>query len=272
MLKKNVFFVIIIFLMNYVHSQQQKTLNFTHRDYDNKVISKEEFNVKLRDTVNYTDAFKVSFEGKKTYKTLIRKKDGKTLLKKPNYVSFEVKIVPNKIKSYPWEVVLEDKANDGRSLNSLDGKSLAYFYDKKDAIIWFRLTYYSAKNILPAISISIDTDNNQSNGVNWYGTNHSFKLDKMISVGPISEKDGIYSGYNGITDSEGINKRDWINISSNTVKFYHDAANQTLYSGVFIKDLEIMQSQTISFIGSVGSNATWNDDIGDNQYATVKIH
>jgi tetratricopeptide (TPR) repeat protein len=113
-----------------------------------------------------------------------------TYLRK-HVATFDVLPVPDQIRNYKWIKLMEDKQGDGRLKQSADGKALHYFYDPASDLLWFKLDLYSKVNLdVPAVSISIDTDADQSTGIAWYGSNSKFKFDKMLSVGPTGKQDG----------------------------------------------------------------------------------
>jgi len=185
--------------------------------------------------------------------------------------TFEVKELPAWVSEIKWNSLLSDKENDGQyTNNTADGKSFAYFYDSETEQLWFKWETYKPISTFPALSVSIDTDANQENGVNWYGEYRAFKFEKMISVGPIRKNDDGYYGYNGITDEEGVRTRNWINVKKNVVHFYETNSERTFI--ISIDKNEIADNlKTFNVIASVGENARWNDDIGDNIYATINL-
>ncbi len=189
----------------------------------------------------------------------------------PILETFKPALVPRAIQQFAWQKLLEDEEGDVRNKNSSDGKAFSYYHDVKTDSIWFKLeTYNPITTINPAISVSIDHDNNQSNGALWYGTNRQFKVDLMLSAGPVRQGDG-YDGYNGTTDAKGIQTSDWINVDINNVTFYFGVAERAYYLGVKRTDISPQLSK-FNVIGSVGANSTWNDDIGkDGEFATITL-
>lgn len=185
---------------------------------------------------------------------------------------FTKPLAESRIINFPWKKLLKDTVGDHRNKNSADGKALSYYYDQKNDSLWFKFETYAGINQLsPAISISLDTDNNQNNGVNWYGTNRQFKVDLMISVGVTRQGEG-YEGYNGLTDAKGIQISNWTNVKKNCVKFYFDAKEQDFYICLKKSDMLKPEQKKINLIGSVGANATWNDDIGkEGAFATLEF-
>ena len=122
----------------------------------------------------------------------------------------------------------------------------------------------------PAVSVSIDTDADQRTGIAWYGANSAFMFEKMLSVGPISREGELYTGYNGITNQEGVATGDWINEKQGVLAFHVDRASKAYFIGVKRSDIA-PGLQRMHVIGSVGEKALWNDDIGEAGYATIDL-
>ena len=95
-------------------------------------------------------------------------------------------------------------------------------------------------------------------------------FEKMLSVGPISREDEMYKGYNGVTNQEGVSTGDWINEKQGVLAFHIDRASKSYFIGV--RRLDIAPGlKSMHVIGSVGKNALWNDDIGEEGFATIDL-
>jgi hypothetical protein len=190
----------------------------------------------------------------------------------PAFSSFDVLPAPESIVNGKWINLAEDKAGDGQNKDLPDGKSFSYFYDKNTDTLWFRLeTYGEIDTETPAVSISIDTDADQSNGVNWYGTNSEYKFEKMISVGPVRKENGKSVGYNGITNEDGVKTQNWINEKKNVASLYYDKNTKSYIMS--IKRFDISPNlKKFNVIGSVGGGARWNDDIGEKGFTTIDLN
>ena len=184
--------------------------------------------------------------------------------------TFKHHALTEEIADKPWKLLLEDEENDGSIPDGPDGKQLYFHYDGDEDRLWFRIESYESLGTFPAVSISIDTDANQQTGIEWYGANKSFTFEKMISLGPVRETDGGLYGYNGITDQEGVRARNWINHRKGVVSYYSNPDNTVIVLSVKRGDIDDTMKK-INLIGSVGSRARWNDDIGDENYATVQL-
>ena len=189
-----------------------------------------------------------------------------------NLSTFEMTPVPENIKSFSWIKLLDDKSDDGDRKQSADGKEFYYFFDQKTDLLWFRFDLFNQINTEnPAVSVAIDVDNDQNNGINWYGTNSKFKFEKMISVGPTKKQEDKFIGYNGITNQEGVREQNWINEKSGNIKFFFDKESNAYFIGVSRRDIDV-NLKKFNVIGSVGQNALWNDDIGDSGFATIELN
>lgn len=175
--------------------------------------------------------------------------------------SISVGTVSSRVALLPWTHLADDPAGDGLKDAAPDGKAFAYAIDTLGDSLWFRLTTHQPVGSLPAVSVALDTDSDSTNGAKWYGSNRSFYVDLMLSVGPTDVRAGAFRGYSGLTNAEGIRDRDWLNVSQGTVALRVDSDRTALYLGISLKDLPVA-AERVRAIGSVGSNATWNDDIG----------
>ncbi len=174
------------------------------------------------------------------------------------------------IQKLPWTLLSKDQEGDASSSN-VDGKSLSYHYNQETDTLYFKFELFDGFNAdAPAISVALDIDSNQENGIKWYGSNKAFKVDLMLSFGP--KRDGEkYFGYNGITDAIGIKNRNWINIKQGNLRFYIDNKNEVYYLAVKKNDFA-PYSTSVNLIGSVGSNSIWSDDIGkEGTYSTIEF-
>ena len=191
---------------------------------------------------------------------------------RPGHLStFEINPLPSTVENFDWIKLAEDQAQDGKRTNLADGKAFYYYYDAQTDTLWFKLSLYNQVNEeAPAVSVSIDTDTDQRTGVAWYGANSAFMFDKMLSVGPIGREGELYTGYNGITNQEGVATSDWINEKQGVLAFHMDRAGKAYFIGVKRSDIG-PGLERMHVIGSVGEKALWNDDIGETGYATIDL-
>lgn len=176
---------------------------------------------------------------------------------------FPVRQITDRLRSAPWSLAGEDPEGDGRRVGYQDGRALWFWLDAERDTLWVRLGVYGEiDEERPAVSLSFDLDDDQETGVAWYGSNTVFRFDKMVSAGPTRREGDRFIGYNGITDADGVRRREWINERQGNVAFLLDPAESAYIVGVALSDLE-PRSSRVRFIGSVGHRATWNDDLID---------
>lgn len=188
-----------------------------------------------------------------------------------NRTPFPVRYAPERLRDAPWTLGGEDADGDGRRANFQDGRALWYWLDAATDTLWVRLGVHGEiDEQLPAVSLSFDLDDDQGTGMPWYGSNAAFRFDKMVSVGPVRRDGDHFVGYNGITDVDGVRRRDWINERQGNIAFLLDPAGRSYIVGVAVSDLAPRASR-LHFIGSVGHQATWNDDIIDRGHVTITI-
>ena len=188
-----------------------------------------------------------------------------------NLSTFAVAAAPARFVTVEWTELTTDARGNGVEAESADGRALAYYYDAATDTLWFRLSIFGEIDpARPAVSISIDVDADQATGIPWYGTNSGFMFDKMLSVGPLEAAGALVRGYNGITNADGVTRRDWINERQGVLTFYVDAPGRAYIVGVARADIS-PNLATFHVIGSVGANALWNDDIGESGYATIDL-
>ncbi len=192
----------------------------------------------------------------------------KTLL---NMTTFNILSVPEKVRDFKWVELKKDAANDGVSKQSADGKALSYFYKKDTDMLWFKFDLHNQISIdSPAVSISFDTDADQSNGTNWFGENSRFKYEKIVSIGPTKKRNIGYFGYNGITDEKGARRQNWMNVKKRNVTFFYSKETNSYFLGVKRSDID-PDLKKFNVIGSVGQKALRNDDIGEEGFSTIDL-
>lgn len=190
----------------------------------------------------------------------------------PQHLStFAVTAAPDSISGLDWTDLATDARGDGDRADSADGRALAYYYDAIRDVLWFRLELYgTVDNERPAVSISIDVDGDQTTGISWYGANTGFTFDKMLSVGPLEPDGDLVRGYNGITNANGVSRREWINERQGVLTFFVDEPSRAYVVGCSRTDIS-PDLRRFNVIGSVGANARWNDDIGEQGYAAIDL-
>ena len=189
----------------------------------------------------------------------------------PRYSVFPVDEVPASLREADWTLLATDAEGDGQRDGRGDAASFAFFYDAVGDTLWFRWELHDGfDRHTPAVSVSFDTDADQGTGRPWYGSNEGFHFDQVASVGPVEETTAGMRGYNGITDTTGVRTLDWMNRQSGGLILYVDSANLAYYLGVPRADVS-PDARRFRVIGSVGSEARWNDDVGESGFATIDL-
>ena len=188
-----------------------------------------------------------------------------------NLSMFSIGPPPEHVRDFQWVHLAADEAGDGQRSDSADGKSFAFYHDAQTDTLWFRFQLHNPIDPeRPAVSVSIDTDADQTTGIPWYGTNSEFTFEKMLSVGPLERVGDRVRGYNGVTNSDGVSRQQWINERRGVLAFYIDSSGNAYILGVSREDIS-PDLRRFNVIGSVGANARWNDDIGEAAFATVDL-
>lgn len=184
---------------------------------------------------------------------------------------FPVRRITARLREAAWVPAGEDPEGDGRRAGSQDGRALFHWLDAETDTLWVRLAVHGEiDEEAPAVSLSFDLDDDAQTGAPWYGSNDAFRFDKMVSVGPVRREGDRFIGYNGVTDADGVRRRDWINERQGNVAFLLDPEGRSYVVGIAISDLAPSASR-LHLIGSVGDRALWNDDLIDDGHATITL-
>lgn len=185
--------------------------------------------------------------------------------------TFPARSVPEWSRTVSWEKLSDDAAGDSRPRGGADGKAFWFHHDKATDTLWFKLEVYGdLDTTTAAVSVSFDLDGEQGNGLNWYGTNSAFTFDKMISVGLVRRSGDSHTGYNGFSQAGDVAIGRYLTGKLGTIAFIADREGKAYIIGVARADLG-RHTDRIRVIGSVGRNATWNDDLMDKGFATITV-
>lgn len=181
---------------------------------------------------------------------------------------FELPHPPETVRSLPWKLLLSDPAGDGVNPGMSDGKALSYAL--KNDSLWFKFDLHEYNNQKAfALNVLFDTDNDQTTGSPWFGTNTSFTFDLGLTLW--MRKSGVqFAGTNGIMLPKDFTSGNRALKAVDNIIYYLDPEQKMYIAGLAIKDLELHE-KTIRVIGAVGEYETWNDDIGDTQSATISL-
>jgi tetratricopeptide (TPR) repeat protein len=169
-----------------------------------------------------------------------------------------------------WKQLTTDPANDGRNPNWAEAKALSYFYDAPTDTIWFKFDLERLPNPNAfGINLIVDTDQNQQNGLSWWGKNKTFKYDRLVTVWVIKTGPNRYRGSVGIGDTHGIQLGSYTNLFHHNLAFSADVERKIFLLGFKSTDLD--NDGRFDLIGEVGSNVGWNDDLPDSSFVTLGL-
>jgi hypothetical protein len=169
-----------------------------------------------------------------------------------------------------WKKLIADPANDGRNPSWAEAKALSYYYDAPTDTLWFKFDLERLPNPNAfGINLVVDTDQNQQNGLSWWGNNKTFKYDRLVTVWVVKTGPNRYRGSVGIGDTHGIQLGRYTSLSHNNLAFHADAEKKVFLLG--FKSAELDNDGQFDLIGEVGSNVGWNDDVPDTNSITVNL-
>jgi tetratricopeptide (TPR) repeat protein len=173
-------------------------------------------------------------------------------------------------KGVAWTQLATDAENDGRNPNWADVKALSYFYEAPHDTLWlkFDLSRLPNQNAF-GVNLAVDTDQNQQNGANWWGSNRAFKYDKLVTVWVIKAEGQSYRGTVGIADARGVQLGRYTNLFRNNLAFRAEGDTKTMWLGFKSADLD--NDGSFAMIAAVGSNVGWNDDITDSAAIAIEL-
>jgi len=169
-----------------------------------------------------------------------------------------------------WTTIATDSATDGKNPGWADVEALSLYDDTDSDTLWFKLdlSRFPNPNVF-GINLVVDTDQDQRNGVNWWGGNKSFKYDKLASVWVVKVGENSYRGTVGIADVRGIQLNRYTNLFTNNLAFSADGEKKTMLLG--LKRADVDDDGNFNMVAAVGSNIGWNDDIPDSGAVEIKL-
>ncbi len=167
-----------------------------------------------------------------------------------------------------WGTLATDPSGDGKTSGPtyLDGTKLEYRYDNTSDSIWFKVTVTSILNANYGINIIMDVNGGGTTAA-WFGSNTSFKYNRVITVWVTSGSSGVI----GITDAAGFAAMNYTKLGANNISIKIDAANKEYILGM--KRTAIYNSTTLkaNVIAGVGSNQYWNDDVPNTGSGNINV-
>src|SRR6185295_13049297 len=156
-----------------------------------------------------------------------------------------------------WRVLAFDFKGDVRDETLADAAQLSYQYDKQQDVLWFRVSLYGAPNAQTfGVNIVIDTGGDDAAKMNWWGSNKTFRFDKLITAW-VTRGAGGYEGTIGVGDTAGAQAKQFNNLLQNNlqIRFENDAVV------IGVKRTDVTDKLKMNLLAAVGSNQQWNDDV-----------
>jgi pimeloyl-ACP methyl ester carboxylesterase len=176
-------------------------------------------------------------------------------------------VMPVSVTAQVWTVLAVDPKGDGRDPSLPDAAQLSYRYDKRQDLLWFRVTLYGKPNEESfGVNIVVDTGAEDGAKMNWWGANKDFKFDKLVTAW-VTRGNGGYQGTIGVGDATGANAQNFNNLLQNNVQIR--AEGDSIVIGV--KRTDLTDKMKMNLIAAVGSNQRWNDDIPNTRSVALDL-
>jgi pimeloyl-ACP methyl ester carboxylesterase len=179
-------------------------------------------------------------------------------------------ISPTITTAQVWTVLAFDIKGDGRDPSLPDAAQLAYRYDKQQDFLWFRIALYGQPNEHAfGVNIVIDTGGDDSTKMNWWGSNKTFRFDRLVTAWVTLRDKGNkgYEGTIGVGDAVGVKAKQINNLRQNNLQIRVEG--DSIVIGV--KRTDITDKLKMNLIAAVGSNEQWNDDVPNAGSATIDL-
>jgi pimeloyl-ACP methyl ester carboxylesterase len=166
-----------------------------------------------------------------------------------------------------YSVLTFDGKGDSRDPALADAAQLAYRYDKQQDFLWFRIALYGRPNPDAfGVNIVIDTGGDDSTKANWWGTNKTFKFDRLVTA-YVRRGDKGYEGTIGVGDAVGVNAKQMTNLRQDNLQIRVEG--DAIVIGV--KRTDLTDKLTMKLIAAVGSNEQLNDELPNAGSATIEL-
>ncbi len=166
-----------------------------------------------------------------------------------------------------FTVLTFDGKGDGRAPSLADAAQLAYRYDKEQDMLWFRIALYGQANKDEfGVNIVIDTGGDDSTKANWWGSNKTFKFDRLVTAYVTRGEKG-FEGTIGVGDAAGVNAKQMTNLRQNNLQIRVEG--DAIVIG--IKRTDITEKMKMNLIAAVGSNEQLNDDLPNAGFAAIDL-
>jgi hypothetical protein len=160
-----------------------------------------------------------------------------------------------------WRELARDPSGDGRKSLLPDAISVAVMENTEGERIWFRIGLQGeAPQSWLGLNLALDVDGNAENGTVWWGSNSSFRFDRLVSVWLFRAGEN-YEGIAGTADAasvaNGVFMENGLDVQVTTERD----------PGAFLVSVPrsaLAGSGETRFIVAVGSAMANNDDVPDS--------
>src|SRR5438552_10014428 len=178
-----------------------------------------------------------------------------------------IAITPALAAAQVYTVLTFDGKGDGRDPALADAAQLAYRYDKDLDFLWFRIALYGLPNAQAfGVNIVIDTGGDEAAKMNWWGSNKTFRFDRLLTAN-VTRGDKGYEGTIGVADATGVTAKQFTNLRQNNLQVRVEG--DSILIGV--KRADFTDKLKMKLIAAVGSNQQWNDDLPNVGFATIDL-
>lgn len=170
---------------------------------------------------------------------------------------------------FSWTELAKDESGDVQTAGLPDAKTLSYHYDRDRDVLWFKIDLHEpfAKPWF-GINVAVDSDQDQTTGMNWWGLNQEFRFDRLVTVW-VSDVGEYYQGTVGVADVEGLNAGRMDNLASGSVRVVRGEGDTSLIVGIERAHLD--SDRTMDLICTVGSTFLGNDDLPNTRSVRLDL-
>ena len=172
----------------------------------------------------------------------------------------------------PWKELGKDAPDDGKQKRLPDATALAVYADKAKGRVWFRIPLSGP---LPTrwlgVNLALDIDGDPNDGMAWWGTNTSFRFDRLVTVYGSVTGSG-YEGMLGIADAADVQAGNLMGSqgpADDDVTVILDRASPAFVVGIPARALGPPSKQPVRLVAAVGSAFQHNDDVPNEGAALV---
>jgi len=174
---------------------------------------------------------------------------------------------PTQIIPDVWTFASVDPKGDGSDPSLADAATLCYRYDKAQDMLWFRISLFGKPNEQTfGVNIAFDTGADDAAKMNWWGSNKTFKFDRLLSAW-VTRAGDHYVGMIGVNDAPLPDKTSGQNALRDNLEIRVEG--DSILIGV--KRTDVADKQKLNLVAAVGSNQKWNDDIPNVGQATIDL-